>query len=273
MSNTPDVPTAANAKAETNLERISLQSLVGKFVALTGLAYGVGFAVIMTHTAKLNVPVVEALQWQNIVAGSPIWLLICVGVWSWPGFVRRIMGDRITLSDSLRKGLTTVAVSLGVLLPGALWAGAKTPARDLPASLIVLGLSGIVFIFTITMVVQAQRIRWQDPGVRPLFQLICFWSGFVCFVIAYALFIYPEIPQSLGGGHPVRVRLLVKDREVANQLSQEDGQASSGGEPDVVLLYYRTSSYLLVSRFENRPLIQVPTDQIRAIVWLESRSQ
>jgi hypothetical protein len=273
MSDPPDATVTPGTKIETPPEPISLQSLFGKFLALAGLAYGVGFTVILTHTATLHAPLIEPFQAQTIIAGLPIWLLICVGVWSWPEFMHRIMGGRKSLSDSVKGGLITTAICLTFLIPGAIWIGAKTPARNWPLGVILFGLSGLAFALTITFVVQARNIKWNDPGVPPLFNLICFWCGFVFFVIGYALLIYPKIPQSLGGGHPARVRILLKDKEVGNLLAPDTGTPNSGSEPGSVLLYYRAGSYLLVSRGENEPLVQLPADQVRAVEWLDSQAR
>jgi hypothetical protein len=266
MNNSPE----ASATPDSTHEPISLSGLFGKFLALAGLAYGVGFIVILTRTATLNAPVIELFQAQTIIAGIPIWFLICVGVWLWPEFARRILTGRSALSDSVKKGLITTAISVGFLIPCALWIGSKTPLRNLSVGVVLFALSGLAFALTITFVVQAQTIEWHDPGVRPLFQLICFWCGFVFFVIGYALVLYPRIPQSFGGGRPVHVQLLVKDREIASLLAPK-GAAPDSSNPLDLLLYYRTSSYLLVGRSEDQPLIQVPTDQVRSIVWLESQ--
>jgi hypothetical protein len=267
MSNSPE----ASATPDSTHEPISLPGLFGRFLALAGLAYGVGFTVILTRTATLNAPVIELFQAQTILAGIPIWFLICVGVWLWPEFMRRIFADRNARYDSVKNGLITTAITVGFLIPCALWIGSKTPARHLPVGVILFALSGLAFALTITFVVQAQTMQWTDPGVRPLFQLICFWCGFGFFVIGYALVLYPRIPQSFGGGRPVQVRLLVKDRDVAGLLAPK-GAAPDSSNPLDLLLYYRTSSYLLVGRSEDQLLIQVPADQVRSIVWLESQS-
>ncbi len=271
MSNSPNDSAAPSASAEATPAGVSLQGLLAKFIALAGLAYGVGFIVILTHTATLNAPVIELFQAQTIIAGIPIWLLICVGVWLWPEFTRSILAGRSALSDSVKKSLITTAISVGFLIPCALWIGAKTPLRNLPVGVILFSLSGLAFVLTISFVVQARSIHWKDSGVRPLFYLVCFWFGFVFFVIGYALLLYPQIPQSLGGGRPVCARLLLKDPEVANLLASGGGPPCSASGPGTVLLYYRTSSYLLVGRSQNEPLIHVPADQIRSIIWQESQ--
>jgi len=270
VSNSPEAFATPNSQPEALHVPISLQGLFGRFLALAGLAYGVGFTVILTRTATLNAPVIELFQAQTILAGIPIWFLICVGVWLWPDFMRRILLGRSALSDSVKKGLITTAISVGFLIPCAVWIGGKTPARHLPVGVILFSLSGLAFALTITFVVQAQTMPWHDPGVRPLFQVICFWCGFVFFVIGYALLLYPRIPQSFGGGRPVQVRLVVKDREIANLLAPEGAKPDSSNTPEL-LLYYRTSSYLLVGRSGNQPLIQVPADQVHSIIWLESQ--
>ncbi len=271
MSETPDVPVTPATTGETPSERISLQGLFGKFLALAGLAYGVGFTVILTHTATLRAPVIEPFQAQTIVAGLPVWLLICVGVWTWPEFTRRIMGDRTTVSDSLIGGMITVAISVTVLVAGAIWIGAKFGAGHWPIGVILFCLSGLAFVLNITFVVQAHNMKWKDPGVPPFLSLVCFWSGFVFFVISYALLIYPRIPYNFGGGRPAHIRVVFKEPQVPNLLSAKTGTPKSINAPDEFLLFYRASSYLLVSRDENQPLIQLFSDQVRAIEWQDSQ--
>jgi hypothetical protein len=84
-----------------------------------------------------------------------------------------------------------------------------------------------------------------------------------------------NVPQTLGGGRPVQVRLCVKSPELNALLggsTTSDGQAIAS---DPVYLYYRTSDYLLISKDQNsdQPLIQMSMDEIRAVVWLQSRSE
>ncbi len=268
MSSTSQVSTPAGSSQALGL---SLQSLFGKFLALAGLAYGVGFTVILTRTATMGAPVIEPFQAQTVIAGWPIWLLICVGVWLSPEWIRRIMAGRYALSSSIKQGLITTAISVGILIPGAIWAGERTSARQWPFAVILLSLSGVAFGLTITFVVQARNIKWKDPGVRPLFSLICFWFGFVFFVVLYALLVYPRLPQSYGGGRPEQVRIILKNREVASLISPQPPTTAIESGTEQVLLYYRTSAYLLVSRTENHTLIQIPADQVQAIIWLESQ--
>ena len=47
----------------------SLLPRISELLKLGGVAYAIGFAVIMVHTARLNAPVVEAFQFQNILGG------------------------------------------------------------------------------------------------------------------------------------------------------------------------------------------------------------
>jgi len=215
--------------------------------------------------------VIEPFQAQTIVAGLPVWLLICVGVWTWPEFIRRIMGDHTSISDSLIGGIITVAISVTVLVGGAFWVGAKLGAGDWSIGVILFCLSGLAFLLNITFVVQAHKMKWKDPGVPPFLSLVCFWSGFVFLVISYALLIYPRVPYNFGGGRPTRVRLVFKEEKVPAQLPAEIGTPKSANAPDEFLLFYRTSSYLLVSREANQPLIQIFSDQVRAIEWQDSQ--
>lgn len=250
-----------------------LTSLLGKVVSAAGAAYAFGFVVIMVHTARLNAPVVEALQFQNIVAGLPIWALIWLGLWLWPRFMVRINAPVAEKGLSTWKMVLIFGVCAVALIFVLRWEAslflAMTGNNNLSSVFVVM--SGALFSFALYMWVELRRKKREDRQVA-LFQLITYWSGMVFFVLAYAVFIYPLWPQSLGGGHPVQVRLFIKDADVASLITgQNEANASRDSGP--VSLYYRNGSYLLIGTPAQQHLIQVPADQVRSIVWLESQSR
>lgn len=251
----------------------SLSSVLDQGIKLVGLAYGIGFVVIMTHTARLNAPVVEALQFQNIVAGLPVWVLVLILLWLWRDYSEKLRYRQESQVRSIRTAVLIVVTSLAVLLFVVFRTIKALSGTNLSGSLTVLITSGVMFLFTLVMMIQAIREdNFQDPRVRPFFEVLCIWSGAVFLTVSYALFLYPIIPQSWGGGHPTQVQLTLKDPEVAALLNKPQIEPAPPEHNANVDLYYRSSSYLLVSNYENH-LVHVPMDEVRGIVWMESTSR
>jgi hypothetical protein len=263
------------AEAGTSKDPPSLASRIEELLKLLGAAYAIGFAVIMLHTARLNGPVVEALQFQNLVAGLPVWVPLLLGFWLWPRLAGSIFGER-----EFRVELSNLAILLMVLTfifgTAVIYVEIRwLVGRRLSLSENIVVVCAIVFAGVASMFVEAYRIKHsREARFTAIFKVLTVYSGIVALVVGYAILGYPKLPQSLGGGHPVRVKLYYKDHDLSGLLGA--GTAAPGGDAsisDPILLYYRTSTYLLVSKAKDQPLIQVPMDQVRSVVWLDSRSQ
>jgi hypothetical protein len=59
---------SAGSEKNKSLSASLLLSRISELLKVGGVAYVVGFAFIMVHTMRLNDPVVEAFQFQNIIA-------------------------------------------------------------------------------------------------------------------------------------------------------------------------------------------------------------
>jgi hypothetical protein len=265
--------TSGSPKVESTTGESLLPQVV-ELIKLAGAAYAIGFVVIMIHTARLHGPVVEAMQFQNIVAGLPVWVPLCVGIWLWPKLSRRFVGgENYKVGFNMpRISILVISLILGVaLIYGVIrW----LVGNILSISENVVLISAILFAAVLSMAVQVYRQEHYKTGTdAALLFLMCVYSGIVFLVLGYAILGYPRLPQTIGGGRPVQVKLYFKDGGLSSLVGGTpalDGQAAVS---DPVYLYYRTSSYLLVSKTENQPLIQIPADQIRAVVWLDSRSE
>jgi hypothetical protein len=254
---------------------------IADWVKLAGLAYAIGFTVILVHTARLNSPVVDAFQFQNILAGLPVWLLLCIGLWLWPRLAGSVTKEVMAGFKNPRRAIAFAALGF-CLSVAATWGEILLFLRSSgPAGIratMGLNLIFICAIFTILFASIAGQALWSWRGVQTesrrsftaLFVLLTVYSGFVTLVLSYAIYLYPLVPQSVGGGHPVQVRLYYKDSSLSpllggTHIAGEESQAS-----DVVSLYYRTSSYLLIRSSKDQVLLQIPMEQIHTIVWLES---
>jgi hypothetical protein len=252
----------------------SLFPQVSDLIKLAGVAYAIGFAVIMVHTARLNGPVVEALQFQNIVAGLPVWVPLCVGIWLWPKLIRQFAGGenyKVEL-DIPRISVLGISLLLGVGLIYAIIRWLVGRSFSISESLVLM--SATLFALMLSIAVQVYRHEHYKVGTdTALFTLMCAYSGIIFLVLGYAIFGYPMLPQTIGGGRPVRIKMYFKDGGLSTLMGGTPASGEQAATSDPVYLYYRTGSYLLVSKTESQPLIEIPADQIRAVVWLDSRSK
>lgn len=251
------------------------------WVKLAGLAYIIGFTVILVHTARLNGPVVDAFQFQNILAGLPVWLVLCICLWLWP----RLNGYLINAIRDRDKDREAADIAVTCLLLAFFFFGDRivawlirqstiTPVH-VPLSAHALILSGIITLGFGSIAVPA--IWTTRDGERPairswglMLALFTTYAASLTLVLAYALYLYPLVPQSLGGGHPTSVRIYYKDHSLTPLLGGAPASGEQAQASDPVALYYRTSSYLLIKSPNSPSLLQIPMDQVHTIVWLES---
>jgi hypothetical protein len=280
----PDAPTSGAVSAAMPTGQVekkpsdvkSVSTRISEFLKLLAAAYGIGFAVIMVHTIKLNGPVIEALQFQNIIAGLPVWAVVFGGIWLWPTMMRTIVEESQgrELLDKWDIGLITfIVISIWPLYSVLkFFVGRMFLGRTLSPSEDVFVLFVTIFLAMLSMLFSAYR----SPGQRrwkAMMRLSSAYSGLAVMIIGYAIFAYPVLPQSFGGGKPQQVRLYLKDRDVAAGLGDPPSQGAQPELSEQVYLYYRTSSFLLVSKAKGQPLTEVPMDQVRSVVWLESRAE
>jgi hypothetical protein len=273
-------PTSPPGKANEALSESKPSSAKPSLLQMTdwlkfgSVAYAAGFAVIMVHTARLDAPVVEALEFQNVVAGLPILLALGIAIWLTPWLLRPLTsGDspKVTISKTriFVAGCLLLAAVIGLYfdLRAVLHWQPSTSENWLV-------FSALVFISSVSMFAQAyqKNIRISDR-LRALFRAMSVYSGVILLVLGYAILGYPRLPQGIGGGHSVRVTLYFKDPPLALLLG---GSVATSQQPNAsgpLDLYYRTGSYLLLAKAQSHRLIQVPTDQVLAVEWLDSNPQ
>jgi len=244
-----------------------LLPLIDGAIKLGGFLYVLGFVVIMLHTSSLHIPVVEALQFQNVLAGWPIGLAIWAAFKLWP-WMRRAVKPAIV-------NTTGILIVGGGLLLAVLIVRAELLvfARGLSIYANIVLFSAIFFAANVSFLYAAYN--QNSERLKPFFRASCVYSLIAFAVVAYAILTYPKMPQSIGGGRPQQVRLYLDSAELRDLLGESGRADRQAIESDPVYLYYRTSDYVLVSRDANsdQPLIQIPSGQVRAVVWLQSHSK
>jgi hypothetical protein len=275
-------------KSEPAKQESAGADLLPRFVLdalkLGGIFYVVGFLVIMVHTNSLRVPVVEAFHFQNILAGAPIGGAICVFylLYQLRAWLKGpiVSGGEEALKETVAWSLIIILTEL-LLIPVMLLELRFTWLMEVRTYIgrnfsnyeNVILMAGILVSFNICLLVAAY-VQKFERGQAVSKVLLAFSLG-VLLVIGYTILGYPKLPQSLGGGRPVKVRLYFKSDELSPLLGGSTACEKQAIATGPVYLYYRTSGYLLVSKDLNSdcPLIQVPTDQVRAVEWLESHSK
>lgn len=156
----------------------------------------------MVHTSSLQIPVVEALQFQNILAGWPIGLAIWLAFKLWP-WAR----NALKLGTAHPAGLLIVASAL-LLSVIIVRAEVLVFARDLSVYVNAVLLSGIFFVANVVFlyIAYAQKVE----RMKPLFRAACVYSLGAFLILAYTVFAYRKVPQTIGGGHPVQVQLYLR---------------------------------------------------------------
>lgn len=268
---TPEKGNQAGTQTPSTAAKPSLFQMID-WLKLGGLAYAAGFAVIMVHTARLDVPVVEAFEFQNIVAGLPVLLLLGIAIWSTPRLIRPLM-SRDTPKLNISNKTFVVMVFLLALAIGGIYFELQAVLNWHPsASGSWVAISALVFISSLSMLAQTYDQQVRDR-LHSVLSLTTALSGIILLLLGYAILAFPRLPQSVGGARPVRIKLYFKEPSLTSVL----GRSTMPGDPPnasaPLTLYYRTSSYLLLAGPQSHSLIQFPTDQVLAVVWLDSHAQ
>lgn len=153
------------------------------------------------------------------------------------------------------------------LPPGILW------TLWILAVGIVTGLASIVLFLYITD--WLGRLFDKHASIRFAF----LFSLALGFIVYYIGFVYPYIPQEIGGGWPAKVQLVVEAEAFQDSPLERDGlltrqgQAKTALTPEVCLLYRTADVYILdfscsvLSPNKQRRVISVPDRHVRAILW------
>jgi hypothetical protein len=200
-----------------------LPKLVVELLQLGGFFYVLGFIVIMVHTTRLRVPVVEALHFQNLIAGLPLGLLMFPALRAWRPLTREIV----------KRGSHAVALSwilvtaMLLLIP----VGLRQVVHFFP-SLSLSAMVAVGFTLPIAFSIYCLVASYQEnfPLGQATATAMAVYTIFIVAAIGYAWFIYPSMPQSIGGGRPERVRLYVKPGELGSLLGQTGPSTGSPGE-------------------------------------------
>ncbi len=238
---------------------------IGELLSIGGYAYVLGFIVVMAHTSRLNVPAMDAVRLQCILAGWPIAVVTLPVFWLGRIVFRRVIGRSLRGAGYFAVLVTVSLLALPLVyleLRALFLKDVSLTSNVVVAAAIPLMLSGCFYY-------AALRQRFDLGKDLALLMGLC--SFIPLYAVAYAFVVYPNLAQTFGGGRPERVSLFVKAGEAGSALGLRAGEETQSVD---VYLYYRTSEYLLVEKAQSsdRRLLHIPAEQVGAIVWSNSHA-
>ncbi len=311
----PATSAPAEAAAANQPPRL-FEDRIKELAGWAGMAYGLGFLCILVQTARYGIQVIEVIKPLNFWVGFVPTLTIFFTVMAWEKKLRDLtLKAQDRKSDLVNRATPPVASVLRFLATGILrglqrlrlkiryqfeqgglekWAGFLLNFFVVAASLFA-SYSGQIVAFK----------KRLPPGILRtlgilalgvLFLYITDWLGRLFknhanlrfaflfslalgFIVYYIGFVYPYIPQEIGGGWPAKVQLVVEAEAFQDSPLERDGlltrqgQAKTALTPEVCLLYRTADVYILdfscslLSPNKQRRVISVPDRHVRAILW------
>ena len=300
-------PTIRNLRNMTGILRESEAKQLEAVLAWASVAYAAGFLTVMVHTARLGIPVIELIKPVYIWIGLPLALVVFSTRWlvkiakSHYDLFRSELSTVVTgLLDTLRdRGIesgesnelarlaTEVLVAASSLLPfGAIVSlaiGVPGLQRDFLVSALRVFIELLLksprvrsiiirSIQTYTYIAQGLTAVNRFLSIAAILSLI----PIGCFLYIYLG--YPVIPQSMGGGKPMAVVLIVNSEKIpfdSIELGKlfpnkpTSGSASKAVESlELELLYSTADEYFI--RASGQPIVSLNKGAVEGIVWLET---
>lgn len=295
LANDPTVETSGGEGSWTNIE---------PFLKWGAVAYGLGFVTVMLHTRKIGIPVIQLVEPVNIWIGLPLAVVLF--------FMDKLIARLKRIPDELIKELR-VAKKEGEAIKAS-----SSPQQLLDAMLATLGKAYGLFrrlhIWFPKRILEATRQRLKtvlDPAKTPqeqrdtLRNQIGFFVRWLTVIIAvrnafnivlytvlifaacafYVWVIYPVLPQTVGGGKPMTVRLIVNTEKVPTDAAglrdifpagistpQQGTRGDKGAETVPVTLHYQTEHTYYVSKSDN-PIIALDHAAVDAIIFGSAAGQ
>lgn len=251
------------------------------FLAWGSISYGIGFVVVMLHTARLGFPVIEILSAVYIWIGFPLAVLAFFSVQIWNYFKSRASELTAEVRDSwseLTDGFEEEDIHAVSRFVG--YMGAVTPFFGLIRSPVEKILrkaaqaqpsDRAMHIFD-----RFASILKGYQALRALLNLFIAALMILLGIYLYGWVFYPLIPQSFGGGAPTTVRLLVNTEKLPPHLRilSGTGEASNDAEEisiktsltNPVSLLYRTDDHFYIEG-ANGQRLSLSKSVVEGIIW------
>ena len=242
-----------------NIHRLG--ALRDGFIVAGGTLYGAGYATWALYALSIHAGPVPALQVQYFAAGIPAVLLFVAAVAA-IGWSRRVVGDRWTryverLNTSRRifMQLSVLVIAATLMLTSHIITQrtkASLAYGITSAALLILGFAALALISTPKEKV-TRAITLSLSAVLPIIM------GTVLFI----RFIYPALPQELGGARP---RLAILDVRTGD-LSKETLAILGVADPRAAVA--RTAQVAIISQQSDTVLVVIGNGKLRGLPHLE----
>lgn len=270
------------------------------------VAYACGFGIVLVHTYRLGVPMLQLMEPVNVWIGLPLAAVVYFldKIYSAVRKSMQVTVESLRDRDKIRERLKTslnegqffsqmteiwiksmalFAAPIGLAGPmerclhwmmrAYFRIVQKQQGVDQPIELDALKLN---LKIDDEMLGRVDKVlRWSlSMGVLARFLnicLYCFWGLLACWVYVE---MYSVIPQTLGGGAPMTVTLIVSADAIPKSKEFADWRLDSGksvegekeGLPVPVTLYFRNEHELIV-RKGNGPIVSLSEHAVEGIVF------
>jgi hypothetical protein len=280
-----------------------------------GVAYAGGFITVMLHTHRLGIPVMQLIEPVYILVGIPLALAayFIEPLVVWFKGKRELLRKEMNDIDEYVKSLNDIktpqeaaqealkSLSDTINLTSSVW----RLAAPLPGDLWILFTK---FILSKLKKVLDERLKTSDPEKARIF-LIRYASNvnfatrtltaffrfglrlvplalILATLVVYTVYVYPSFPQSLGGGKPIRARLIIDAAKIpvdnanlkdlfpagAPVKKVADDSTSKPEKPESritcdILLQYQTEHAYYISRRSAGPIVVISPEAVNGIIF------
>lgn len=239
------------------------KGFVEQVITWASISYAAGFFIVLLHTWRLGLPVLDLVQAVYVWIGIPLAVFAYFANELWRYFRGRLEIHTAALRSSLSESAWPRNIDARVILNVIEKAGPFVLPGFVTLRLLELALSYAREKLSSQSSYGKSALRFFDllfrisTGISAFFTLLSLIAGAAIvagILIAYVWIVYPRVPQSLGGGAPARVRLVLDVTKVSPDFSRVAGLGATwnkDGPPiltsELQLLYKTADGFWLVS--------------------------
>ena len=237
---------------------------------LVAITYVVGFLVVytdlLTHYDFTDYSVVQG---RYLYVGAWIVLQLCVVfcftwfLWSMTTQLQDLSGGsrlvRLAVASVVVLAMYNVSIKL---IMGTVSGGRLVETGYVRFRMSVWLLVTVVFCWNL---IRLKGVGLDRAWIRFQFSyLILVWP--LVLLLSYAMFVYPVVPRSMGGGQPTMIRLQIKPTSIV-QLKDILGLDNNGLSKQVYLVEQRANEYgVLIKNSEGQfDSVEIQTSEVLAI--------
>lgn len=240
------------------------KALAEKLIAWASIAYACGFVIVLLHTARIGIPVLDLVKPIYVWIGLPVAAVLFFArqILGWlrsraaanrAEFVGALKTDHSRLTGDDRSEVTdrvidTVAYITPWFLPRKFVQRIFRSVVD--RIFLRVGSRGPDHARTVKILDAYARGFRATRALLNLSNLVIQTAAGAGLILLYVWTLYPRLPQAYGGGAPAPVRLLIDTAKLPPGLPHVTGPRDSREPaalplmtPDVSLLYITTAAY------------------------------